>query len=560
MEGICEAAEASATPLLLLGHENTAGWEKVDGVLISDWNATGVLRKAPPGLPRVSVLASFHDVASVRADDYVGTRDAVRYLMDLGHRRIAYLHGGLDPVSQKRIAGYTGALKSSGVSPESKWLRVLQGQYDIGAAFVAEGRNSMARWLADDWTRLGCTALLCHNDEVAVGAMQVLQENGLRVPGDVSVVGFDGSDMGIESGVDFEKRIAEIYQSCRKHEEIQTAFNQLQLELKFEINEAMTRTRRQLLEHFDDEVTEKLRLRDESSKAILSGFERRLMALTRYELRDCADFRGDARFTLKQSPFPEANGAIPLGEYELPRRGGEAHLYRMGHPLAQGIIERAKSRTLPAAEMTFDLSGYAGNIKVLEPFIGKRGWMTVSQFSVESLGQAEDHLICAATSDDGQMLPEEDACRLFTLGGTVENEVTAPLDTIVLDEITNGRVEQIKRAVAQRNANFFEDEANKIDGWADDLKVGLEREIKELDRQIKEARRGATAALSLEEKLAGQKQVRALESLRSQKRRSLFDAQDDIDRRRESLIDHVESMLKQSSQRRHFSSLRWQIV
>ena len=47
----------------------------------------------------------------------------------------------------------------------------------------------------------------------------------------------------IESGVDFEKRIADIYQHCRKQEEIQTAFDQLQLELSFEINEAMTRTR-----------------------------------------------------------------------------------------------------------------------------------------------------------------------------------------------------------------------------------------------------------------------------------------------------------------------------
>ena len=49
----------------------------------------------------------------------------------------------------------------------------------------------------------------------------------------------------IESGVDFEKRIADIYQRCRKPEEIKAAFDQLQLELSFEINESMTRTRQQ---------------------------------------------------------------------------------------------------------------------------------------------------------------------------------------------------------------------------------------------------------------------------------------------------------------------------
>ena len=60
----------------------------------------------------------------------------------------------------------------------------------------------------------------------------------------------------IGSGVDFEKRIADIYQHCRKPEEIQSAFDQLQLELSFEINEAMTRTQQRLLENFDDEVRE----------------------------------------------------------------------------------------------------------------------------------------------------------------------------------------------------------------------------------------------------------------------------------------------------------------
>lgn len=68
-------------------------------------------------------------------------------------------------------------------------------------------------------------------------------------------------------GIDFEKRVAAIYQNCRKPEEIATAFNQLQLELSLEINASMTRTRQQLLENFDDEVREKLKVRDEASRA-----------------------------------------------------------------------------------------------------------------------------------------------------------------------------------------------------------------------------------------------------------------------------------------------------
>jgi hypothetical protein len=69
------------------------------------------------------------------------------------------------------------------------------------------------------------------------------------------------------------------------------------------------------------------------------------------------------------------------------------------------------------------------------------------------------------------------------------------------------RQAEIQRAISERNARLFEAEAEKLDGWADDLKLGLKRQIKELDRQIKEARRAATAAPTLEEKLAGQKQI-----------------------------------------------------
>jgi adenine-specific DNA-methyltransferase len=97
------------------------------------------------------------------------------------------------------------------------------------------------------------------------------------------------------------------------------------------------------------------------------------------------------------------------------------------------------------------------------------------------------------------------------------------------------RQEEIQRDVSQRNARFFEEEAAKLDGWADDLKVGLEREIKEFDRLIKEARRASATALTLEEKLASQKQIKTIEARRNEKRRSLFEAQDEIDKNRAPL-------------------------
>jgi ERCC4-related helicase len=379
----------------------------------------------------------------------------------------------------------------------------------------------------------------------------------------------------IESGVDFEKRIAAIYQNCRKPEEITTAFNQLQLELSLEINESMTRTRQQLLENFDDEVREKLKVRDEASRAYLNRYERLLMQLTRHELDGQAEFLGDASFRLTANPFPQQASAIPLGLYELPRRSGEAHLYRLNHPLAEAIVAQAKARELPTAEVRFDYGQHDGKVSTLEPLVGKTGWLALSFFSVEALDQAEDHLIFSAVTDDGQTLDDEVAQRLLTLPITspplpVAGEgrpIISPLPQgegqgeggvqATLETLTQVRQTAIQRNISERNARFFEAEADKLDGWADDLKVGLEREIKEIDRQIKEARRAATTALTLEEKLAGQKQIKALEAQRNQKRRSLFDAQDQVDKQREELIAVIEGKLNQATTLQLLFVLRW---
>jgi adenine-specific DNA-methyltransferase len=361
----------------------------------------------------------------------------------------------------------------------------------------------------------------------------------------------------IESGVDFEKRIAAIYQRCRKPEDIQCAFDQLQLELSLEINEAMTHTRKELLENFDDEVREKLRVRDDESKSCLNRLEKQLMQLTRHELNDHAVFLNDSSFRLNSHPFQGNAEQIPLGLYELPRRTGEAHLYRRSHPLAEALMARAKGRDLATAEIHFDYGKHDGKISILEPLIGQTGWLTASVLTIESFEQAEDHLIVAAITDQGNILAEEIAVRLLSLPADVAGDAAAPSPVDLLADCVGGRQSAIQKEISERNARFFESEAEKLDSWADDLKVGLEREIKEMDRLIKEVRRAATTALTLEEKLIGQKQIKDLEAQRNQKRRSLFDAQDDVDRQRELLITQIEGKLRQKENLQQLFLIRW---
>ena len=366
----------------------------------------------------------------------------------------------------------------------------------------------------------------------------------------------------IGSGVDFERRIAEIYQNCRNPNEIKTSFEQLQLDLSGEISEAMVKTRQILLENFDEEVQEKLRVRAEDSRSARSRFERMLMDLSRAELGDCASFDDDG-FHLQRAPDGiDASGltGIELGRYELPRRSGDAHLYRIHHPLALWIAQQAKTRALDGAKLVFDYDGYGTKVSTREPYRGKAGWLTLKLISVEALGNQEQHLLVAASTADGIALAEDDPEKLLRLPATKRAAGlfnNAGDTTLVADVAT--RKTELLRDINQRNLGYFEQEVQKLDAWADDLKLGLEQEIKEIDREIKEVRRTAAASPTLEEKLSRQKKQRELEGKRSKLRRELFTRQDEVEEQRNDLISQLEVQLQQQVEERTLFTIEWEL-
>lgn len=359
----------------------------------------------------------------------------------------------------------------------------------------------------------------------------------------------------IESGVDFEKRIAEIYQKCRTPQEIQTAFSALQSELSVEIIDSMNSTRQKLLENFDEVVNQRLKTSDAKSRATLTRFENLLMKLSQIELGEAATF-DDTGFTLHQNPTTHE---IPLGRYELPRRNPESHFYRLSDTLAQHAIAQAKTRTLENSELLFDYGAYKnGKISVLEQLKGQTGWLRFSKYSISALTQTEDHLIFAGCTKDGTNLESEILEQLFKLPSRVLGMVneTAPE---TLEASTRQAQVRLHEQISERNAQFFETEAGRLDAWAEDLKISLERELKDIDRQIKEARRATSQSISLQEKLEGQKRIKQLEATRSQKRRALFDAQDEIDAQRGKLIEELEQNLKQTAKLETVFTIRWRV-
>jgi DNA-binding LacI/PurR family transcriptional regulator len=120
--------------------------------------------------------------ASVALDEQRAARVATQHLLDLGHRRIAMIHGPLaEESAQQRWDGCRATLRDAGVQIDS--ALVGEGDWSASSGFTA------MRHLLD--TGHPFTALFAHNDRMAVGAISALREAGRRVPQDVSVIGFD---------------------------------------------------------------------------------------------------------------------------------------------------------------------------------------------------------------------------------------------------------------------------------------------------------------------------------------------------------------------------------
>jgi len=125
----------------------------------------------------------------VRVDHEAGARLAVEHLMQLGHRAIACLSGPSGfAVSRARVAGWRDALARSGIAPEPGWL--LEGDFSAAAG------HALARQLL---ARGDLTAIFASNDLLAIGALRAAAELGIAVPAALSVIGFDGIDLGAYS-------------------------------------------------------------------------------------------------------------------------------------------------------------------------------------------------------------------------------------------------------------------------------------------------------------------------------------------------------------------------
>ncbi|MDR1047901.1 MAG: LacI family transcriptional regulator [Treponema sp.] len=193
--GARQVMEAQGYELLMLrgAHDflTAASYRNIDGFLLfaipGEEEYRSLLKSR---LPCVSTNDLLPGISTAITDNYGGAVTAVQYLVDLGHRHIAYIAGPvtwMSPASEERFQGYRDCLERNGITENPKLT-------ETAGLWSALGGYEAARRLLEK--KESFTAIFATSDNLAYGTIKALNEAGIRVPQDVSIVGFDGDPLG----------------------------------------------------------------------------------------------------------------------------------------------------------------------------------------------------------------------------------------------------------------------------------------------------------------------------------------------------------------------------
>jgi hypothetical protein len=379
----------------------------------------------------------------------------------------------------------------------------------------------------------------------------------------------------IESGVDFEKRILAIYQTCRTPEQIDQAFAALRAEMDVSIQERMQDTRRQLMENFDAEVHDRLRLQLQDTNTHLDRFSRRFWDLSKHVLKDIAWFDSkDLSFDLKPPLPQDIPSQVMPGRYHLISRLQpqapnslafnestlDSHTYRLSHPLGEWVVQCAKTSDTPIQSLVFDPAQNEARITVVDNLRGKSGVLTLQKLSVDSF-ERQEYLLFSALTDQGQSLDQETCEKLMATIASAQSgsaNIAQEVSTRLQAEAKRHADGTVAHSLETNNKHFAE-ARDKLDRWADDMVLAAEQALKNTKEQIKVAQREARQAPTLDEQQALQEKIAKLERLQRKQRQEIFQIEDEIHDKRDQLITQLTQRMTQKVSSEKIFTIAWSV-
>ena len=362
----------------------------------------------------------------------------------------------------------------------------------------------------------------------------------------------------LDSGVDFERRINNIYQTCRTEREIEAAFDELQQELDSIIKERINNTRKTLLENFDEEVVDKLRVRQVEDAERLSAYNRHFWNLALSVLADDIENVNEKNHTFDL--VRKLADDIPTGKYILNKDSDQYYQLRFGHPLGQYIIAKASSVDTPDSDIAFNLSAYKYKSALVEQYQGQSGESIIYKVASFNKYDSEENLIACAIDRSGQPLPPQLVLKLLELPvDSCEDCYLSGSDCKFKDDLDN-QLSQYTNDVEKRTNEYVDYEINKYESWADDQLVPLRNEVIELSREHDALRRQIRKEHNAGLKIQLKKDEIALSKKLNIKRAQLLSMEDEYMDKVDEMTERLQKAMKNNVETTVMFRFKWRII
>jgi ERCC4-related helicase len=327
------------------------------------------------------------------------------------------------------------------------------------------------------------------------------------------------------SGIDFEKKVLEIYQTCREPEAIQLAFDNLQKELEGKINDRFIQTRHLVMEHYDDDVRKKLKLRNDQLTTQLSEIDTGIKKIIQTKLSNCLEETDDENIYLIKSLPPDIQLKIagdivdrkvsfrPISKEERDKGVVKLHLY---HPLVSEIINSIKSEKLTELfSITFQYTKGQHRISLLNDFVGSSGYLFLYKITFEGIETIEYLLPIAIVHFGGKWLTlsKEQTEKLLTItlaeNGTVQN-YDDDMDYLIKASFKD-RKEELANYLKIINEEYYDQERERIDLYTEESLMELEDKVDRKKREWHNAKKKLSGAQTHEERVKLRNEIYKLE-------------------------------------------------
>ncbi|MGU8595876.1 SNF2-related protein [Clostridium perfringens] len=369
----------------------------------------------------------------------------------------------------------------------------------------------------------------------------------------------------IESGIDFEKKVLNIYQRCRLPEEIDLAFDELQKSMEESINVKMDKVQKDLFENFDLDVREKLKNNLDKTKKHLNKYENMFWNISKYSLKKLGEFNDDEYTVTLKAPL---NNEIPKGTYKLSTKSNDRNLLEldkiymslnMNEPIGEFIINKALLCNTESAFLRFDISNSKDKISIISKLKGKKGYLTLRKLTVDSF-EKEEHLLFNAFTEDGEVLSQEQCEKLFWCKAEYKECVLEKSELLNLSRDSKIHLQSKMNDISEANQRYFKEEQERLMKWEDDMLYSIDEELTKIKAQIRRKEREKLNSKSEKEMIEIDDEISILTKKRRKLRNEIEDMEDEIKEKRRLLTNELRKKMDAITSIEVLFNIKWEVV